>query len=125
MSKNPEIDPHVVTTVKSIMLQHQGSENSISYDELTYRIYGKATENNRRKLRAVVSAINADPTNRVIICSDRDDGGLFMNGTTEVDMEKHRLFMGQEESQAVEMLNKTKAMWDKYRDLYPGQGRLL
>ena len=123
--KRPEIDPHIVTTVKSVMLRHVGSENRVGYDEMTAFIYGKDTENNRRKLRAVISAINADVTNGVVICSDRTDGGLFMNGSSEEDIEKHVHFIAQEESQAKSTLEKTKAMWQKYRHLYPGQGRLL
>ncbi len=46
-------------------------------------------------------------------------------GNTEEDKEKHTQFIREEESQAHKTLKKTSAMWDKYRDLYPGQGRLL
>jgi hypothetical protein len=47
-----EIDQHILTTVKSVMLRHVGSANRISYDELTAYLYGRATDNNRRKLDA-------------------------------------------------------------------------
>ena len=132
MTKRPEIDPHIVTTVKSVMLRHVGSENRVGYDEMTAFIYGKDTENNRRKLRAVISAINADVTNGVVICSDRSDGGLFMNGSSDEDIEKHVHFIAEEESQAMSTLQKVHAYKRKVNQLYgsevlnpqPGQGRL-
>jgi len=128
-----EIDQHILTTVKSVMLHHVGSANRISYDELTAYLYGKPTENNRRKLRAVISAINGDATNGVVICSDREDGGLFMNGSEQEDIEKHVHFAAQEESQAMSTLQKVHAYKSKVNKLYgadvlnpqPGQGRLL
>ena len=128
-----EIDQHVLTTVKSIMLRHVGSASRISYDELTTMMYGKPTDNNRRKLRAVISAINGDPSNGVVICSDREDGGLFMNGSDQEDIEKHVHFVAQEESQAMSTLQKVHAYKSKINKLYgsdvlnplPGQGRLL
>lgn len=127
-----EIDPHILITVKSVMLNHVGSENRIMYDKLTEFMYGKATDNNRRKLRAVISAINADATNGVVICSDRTDGGLFMNGSSDEDIEKHVHFIAQEESQAMSTLQKIHAYKRKVNQLYgsevlnplPGQGRL-
>lgn len=127
-----EIDPHIVNTVRSVMLHHIGGANRIAYDELTEFIYGKATENNRRKLRAVISSINSDATNNVVICSDRTDGGLFMNGSDSGDIERHLQFIGEEESQAHNTLVKVTAMRHKLARLYPdavavtpqGQGRL-
>ena len=129
----PDVDPHVLTTVKSLLLRHIGASNRVSYDDLTTRIYGKPTDNNRRKLRAVISAINGDATNEVIICSDREDGGLFMNGSEQEDIEKHVHFAAQEESQAMSTLQKVHAYKSKINKLYgsdvlnplPGQGRLL
>jgi len=130
-----EIDQHILTTVKAVMLRHVGSASRISYDELTTYLYGKPTDNNRRKLRAVISAINGDATNEVIICSDREDGGLFMNGSSDdqVSIEKHVHFIAQEESQAVSMMKKVNAYKSKINKLYgsdvlnplPGQVRLL
>lgn len=129
----PDIDTHILTTVKSLLLHHIGAANRISYDELTEYVYGKPTENNRRKLRAVISAINGDPSNGVVICSDREDGGLFMNGSEQEDIEKHVHFAAQEESQAMSTLQKVHAYKSKINKLYgsdvlnpqPGQGRLL
>ena len=129
----PDVDPHVLTTVKSLLLRHIGASNRVSYDDLTTRIYGKPTDNNRRKLRAVISAINGDAANEVIICSDREDGGLFMNGSEQEDIEKHVHFAAQEESQAMSTLQKVHAYKSKINKLYgsdvlnplPGQGRLL
>jgi len=128
-----EIDQHVLQTVKTVMNRHIGSASRISYDELTTMMYGKPTENNRRKLRAVISAINGDATNEVVICSDREDGGLFMNGSDAEDIEKHVHFVAQEESQAMSTLQKVHAYKSKVNKLYgsdvlnpqPGQGRLL
>ncbi len=128
-----EIDQHILTTVNTVMLRHVGSANRISYDELTTMMYGKPTDNNRRKLRAVISAINGDPSNGVVICSDREDGGLFMNGSDQEDIEKHVHFAAQEESQAMSTLQKVHAYKSKINKLYgsdvlnslPGQGRLL
>ena len=129
----PDIDTHILTTVKSLLLHHIGASNRISYDELTEYVYGKPTENNKRKLRAVISAINGDPSNGVVICSDREDGGLFMNGSEQEDIEKHVHFAAQEESQAMSTLQKVHAYKSKINKLYgsdvlnpqPGQGRLL
>lgn len=129
-----EIDQHVLTTVKSVMLRHVGSTNRISYDELTAYLYGKPTDNNRRKLRAVISAINGDPSNGVVICSDREDGGVFMNGSSEDDIARHIAFYHQERAQALTTLEKLRAMERKLGHLYgpellhpiaPGQGRLF
>jgi len=128
-----EIDQHVLQTVKTVMNRHIGSASRISYDELTTMMYGKPTDNNRRKLRAVISAINGDPSNGVVICSDREDGGLFMNGSDQEDIEKHCHFIAQEKSQALSMLDKVTVMEHKVNKLYgsevlnpqPGQGRLL
>ena len=128
----PDIDTHILTAVKSLLLHHIGAANRISYDELTEYVYGKPTENNKRKLRAVIAAINADPNNRVVICSDRE-GGLFMNGSEQEDIEKHVHFIAQEESQAMSTLQKVHAYKSKINKLYgsdvlnplPGQGRLL
>ena len=113
-----EIDQHVLTTVKSIMLRHVGSASRISYDELTTMMYGKPTDNNRRKLRAVIAAINADPNNRVVICSDREGGGLFMNGHTEDDKARHLNFYFQERAQALTTLEKLSAMERKLSQMY-------
>ena len=129
----PDIDTHILTAIKSLLLHHIGAANRISYDELTEYVYGKPTENNRRKLRAVISAINGDPSNGVVICSDREDGGLFMNGSEQEDIEKHVHFAAQEESQAMSTLQKVHAYKSKINKLYgsdvlnpqPGQGRLL
>ena len=129
----PDIDTHILTTVKSLLLHHIGAANRISYDKLTEYVYGKPTENNKRKLRAVISAINGDPSNGVVICSDREDGGLFMNGSEQEDIEKHVHFAAQEESQAMSTLQKVHAYKSKINKLYgsdvlnpqPGQGRLL
>ena len=129
-----EIDQHILTTVKSVMLHHVGSANRISYDELTAYLYGKPTENNRRKLRAVISAINGDATNGVVICSDREDGGVFMNGSDAEDIARHIAFYHQERAQALTTLEKLRAMERKLGHLYgpellhpiaPGQGRLF
>ncbi len=129
----PEIDPQVLQTVKAVMLRHIGSANRISYGSLTAHIYGRDTDNNRRKLRAVISDINSDITNEVVICSDRTDGGLFMNGSSDEDIQKHVQFIGEEESQAMSTLQKIHAYKIKINRLYgsevlnplPGQGRLL
>ena len=128
-----EIDPHVINTVRSVMNQHIGGSNRIAYDELTEFVFGKPTENNRRKLRAVISSINSDTTNNVVICSDRTDGGLFANGSDQDDIERHLQFIGEEESQAHNTLAKTAAMKHKLARLYPdavavtpqGQGSLF
>ena len=114
-----EADQHIILTVKNLMQHHIGGANRISYDELTRFLYGSTTANNKRKLRAVISAINADPTNRMVICSDRADGGLFMNGSDQEDLERHRQFIAEEEAQARHTLEKTRAMSDKLRLLYP------
>lgn len=53
----PDIDTHILTTVKSLLLHHIGAANRISYDELTEYVYGKPTENNKRKLRAAIQTI--------------------------------------------------------------------
>jgi len=74
-----------------------------------------------------------DPSNGVVICSDREDGGLFMNGSDQEDIEKHVHFAAQEESQAMSTLQKVHAYKSKINKLYgsdvlnplPGQGRLL
>ena len=130
----PEIDPHILQTVKTVMTRHIGSVNSISYDNLTEIIYGKATENNKRKLRAVIAAINAEPDNKIVICSDRENGGVFMNGSSEDDIARHIAFYHQERAQALTTLEKLRAMERKLGHLYgpellhpiaPGQGRLL
>lgn len=129
----PEIDPQVLQTIKAVMLHHIGSANRISYGSLTAHIYEMDTDNNRRKLRAVISDINSDITNGVVICSDRTDGGLFMNGSDAEDIEKHVHFVAQEESQAMSTLQKVHAYKSKINKLYgsdvlnplPGQGRLL
>ena len=130
----PDIDTHILTTVKSLLLHHIGAANRISYDELTEYVYGKPTENNKRKLRAVIAAINGDPSNGVVICSDREDGGLFMNGSSEDDIARHIAFYHQERAQALTTLEKLRAMERKLGHLYgpellhpiaPGQGRLL
>ena len=127
-----EADPHVIESVKAVLLQHIGGDNRISYDELTQFIYGKATDNNRRKLRAVIAAINADEHNKIVICSDRTDGGVFMNGNTENDLARHLDFIRQDESAALTMLEKVSAMKRKIASLYShewrqqaGQGRLF
>lgn len=127
-----EVDPHIVNTVRSVMLHHIGGDNRISYDELTQFIYGKATDNNRRKLRSVIAAINADEHNKIVICSDRENGGVFMNGNTENDLACHLDFIRQDESAALTMLEKVKAMKSKIASLYShewreqaGQGRLF
>ena len=128
-----EVEQKILEDVKSFMQWHIGSASRISYDELTTMMYGKPTDNNRRKLRAVISAINGDPSNGVVICSDREDGGLFMNGSEQEDIEKHVHFAAQEESQAMSTLQKIHAYKSKINKLYgsdvlnplPGQGRLL
>ena len=128
-----EVEQKILEDVKSFMQWHIGSASRISYDELTTMMYGKPTDNNRRKLRAVISAINGDPSNGVVICSDREDGGLFMNGSEQEDIEKHVHFAAQEESQAMSTLQKVHAYKSKINKLYgsdvlnplPGQGRLL
>lgn len=128
-----EADPHIVNTVRSVMLHHIGGANRIAYDELTEFVFGKPTENNKRKLRAVISSINSDTTNNVVICSDRTDGGVFMNGSAQVDIERHLQFIGEEKSQAINMLTKVSAMEHKLARLYPdavaiapqGQGSLF
>ena len=127
-----EIDQKILEDVKTFMQWHIGSANRVSYDELTAQMYGRSTENNRRKLRAVISAINGDPSNGVVICSDREDGGLFMNGSSDEDIEKHVHFISEEESQAMSTLQKVHAYKRKVNQLYgsevlnpqPGQGRL-
>jgi len=113
-----EIDQHILTTVNTVMLRHVGSANRISYDELTTMMYGKPTDNNRRKLRAVISAINGDPSNGVVICSDREDGGLFMNGHTDDDKARHLNFYFQERAQALTTLEKLAAMEHKLSQMY-------
>ena len=128
-----EADPHIINTVRSVMLHHIGGANRIAYDELTEFVFGKASDNNRRKLRAVISHINSDTTNNVVICSDRTDGGLFANGNDQDDIERHLQFIGEEESQAHNTLAKTAAMKHKLARLYPdamvacpqGQGSLF
>ena len=114
----PDIDTHILTTVKSLLLRHIGASNRVSYDDLTTRIYGKPTDNNRRKLRAVISAINGDPSNGVVICSDREDGGLFMNGHTDDDKARHLNFYFQERAQALTTLEKLSAMERKLSQMY-------
>ncbi len=114
----PDIDTHILTTVKSLLLHHIGAANRISYDELTEYVYGKPTENNKRKLRAVIAAINADPNNRVVICSDREGGGLFMNGHTDDDKARHLNFYFQERAQALTTLEKLAAMEHKLAQMY-------
>lgn len=64
-----DIDPHTITAVKTIMLRHVGSANRISYDALTTAIFKSATNNNRRKLRAVISEINSDISNGLVMVS--------------------------------------------------------
>jgi hypothetical protein len=128
----PDIDPHTITAVKTIMLRHVGSANRISYDALTTAIFKSATNNNRRKLRAVISEINSDNSNGLVICSDRTDGGLFCNGDAVEDIERHVKFILEEEAQAMSTLHKVHAYKSKVNRLYgsdvldpkPGQGRL-
>ena len=114
----PEIDTHILITVKSLLLHHIGAANRISYDELTEYVYGKPTDNNRRKLRAVIAALNADPNNRIVICSDREGGGLFMNGHTDDDKARHLNFYYQERAQALTTLEKLAAMERKLSQMY-------
>ncbi len=128
----PEIDSHVLQTVKTVMLRHVGHANRISYDALTASLFGRATDNNRRKLRAVISEINSEISNSMVICSDRTDGGLFCNGDAEEDIERHVKFILEEEAQAMSTLHKVHAYKSKVNLLYgsevldpkPGQGRL-
>jgi hypothetical protein len=130
----PELDPHIVYTVKTMMQQHLGSVESIPYDELTLSVFGKVTDNNRRRLRLVISHLNSDSDSNLLICSDRTDGGLFANGDSEEDVEKHTRFIQEEEAQALSTLAKLSAMKRKARKMYgdkfgpekyAGQGRLL
>lgn len=129
----PSIETHILQSVKTTLQFHAGAENRIGYAELTAQIFGSATENNRRKLRAYISHINSDETNHLVICSDRTDGGLFVNGYTAEDVELHLKFIAEEESQAIATLAKIRAMRKKLAKLYPeqvmfqpsGQGRLL
>lgn len=131
-NKKMEIDPHIIATVKNYMLRHIGSANSVAYGALTEFIYGKDTENYRRMTRAVISAINADQSNGLLICSDRTDGGVFLNGSSEEDIEKHVRFAVEERAQAMSTLQKVHAYEHKVCQLYgsevisprPGQGRL-
>lgn len=120
-----EISAHEITTMKVFMQRHIGSSNRVSPECLAEYMYGKPTPNNIRKCRQVRREINADATNDLLICTDRDEGGFYLaDAGDQSEVERH---IAEERSIAMKELEKVKAMEKKAVRLYPaaGQGRLL
>ena len=119
-----------IEIVKSAMLEHMGEANRLTIEQLTARIYGSFTENNRRKLRAVIHEINTDDSNNLIILTDTKNGGFWLADKDPSPAVTHYY---EEESRAMNTLKKVKVMGHKIERLYgrealhpqPGQGRLL
>lgn len=129
MTYQPTITPQEIARVKHALLEHQGAHNRIAVEDLTASVYGKYTENNRRKLRAVIHEINSDERDRMLILTDTADGGFWLAGKDPSPAITHYY---EEESRAMNTLKKVKAMGRKIERLYgrealhpqPGQGRL-
>lgn len=128
----PEISPNEILTMKTFMLHHVGSDNRVSPEKIAEYMYGKATENNIRRCRQVRREINADDTNNILICTDRDEGGFYLADANDVDAVTRYIMA--ESSIAYRELEKVSAMKRKARRIYglqfepekyTGQGRLL
>ena len=129
MTNKPEISPEEVMNLKTFMLHHVGSNNRVSPERLAEYLYGKPTANNIRKARQVRREINADESNNLLICTDRDQGGFYL--ASGDDMEEVSSHIAEEASIAARELEKVSAMKRKARRMYPdyegieGQGRLF
>jgi len=128
----PEISEQEILTMQTFMLRHVGSNNRVSPDELARYLYGKPTLNNIRKCRQVRREINADDSNNLLICTDRDEGGFYLADANDVDAVTRHI--AEEASIAARELEKVSAMKRKARRIYgldfeperyAGQGRLL
>ena len=126
----PDITPEEILTMKTYMTRHVGSSNRVSPGKLAEYMYGKATENNIRKARAVRREINADESNNVIIATDRDEGGFYLASGEDADAVKRHI--EEEYSIAMKELEKVRAMKYKAARLLgcefaksEGQGRLF
>jgi len=130
MTYQPEITDKEIASVKYHLSGHIGSNNRISVEDLTIAVYGAWSTNNKRKLRAVISHINMDDSDKCLILTDRSEGGYFLSGD---DPDPALSFIAEEESQALNTLKKISSMRRKVRMLYgrgviekqyDGQGRL-
>jgi len=113
-----DLDPHVIQSLKTFMLLHIGADNRVTKEELARYLFGKSTENYIRLARQAISEVNLERGNNLLICSDREDGGFFLNGEDEESRARHEKFIAQEEGQALRMLEKVKSMKAKAADLY-------
>ncbi len=126
----PEISQDEIINMRVYMTRHIGSGNRVSPEEMARYMYGKLTENNIRRARAVRREINADENNGIIIATDRDEGGFYL--ATSEDADRVKQHIAEEESIAMRELEKVRAMKRKAARLLgvefepmPGQGRLL
>ena len=74
MTYIPTITDKEIATVKFALRNHQGAGCRISVEELTKSVYGKYSDNNRRKLRAVIHEINTDANDKMLILTDTASG---------------------------------------------------
>ena len=130
MTYIPTITDKEIAQVKFALRNHQGAGSRISVEELTESVYGKYSDNNRRKLRAVIHEINADADDKMLILTDTASGGFWTAGVDPSPAISHYY---EEESRAMNTLKKVKAMGRKIEQLYgrealhpqPGQERML
>ena len=125
-----EVDQRDILTVRAHIQRFIGSDNRVTVEELTRRVYGRFTENNRRKLRAVIHEINADPNDNLLILTDTKTGGFWL---ADRDPSPAVEYYNSEKSRALELMDKAGAVGKKIERMYgrdalhpqPGQGRLL